>query len=224
MSDYPFNIPAGLDIGQFLTFSPTAAIVSNYSPYYIYFPDGLNFCPPWTVGAVIPLAHATYARATWKDTPFGLQAIGPTPVGVVYTALITFTDGAIAASGGTGITNPFLSVKSRVDVQLHAVAGSYPQVVLLPTGSIIDGGSLSAVCETVAGLGMISVYLWDGIGGQPFSYLNQVICGVNPINAPMNSDPIFPALSPTVDWTLTFLIQDIVGTNTYSVAQDLYYR
>ena len=177
MSDYPFNIPAGLDIGQFLVFAPHAAIVSNYSPYYIYFPDGLNFCPPWTVGAVIPLAHATYARATWKNSPFGNQVILALPSGVVYTALITFTDSNVAASGGTSIANPFLTPKSAVGGVYNTLATSY-QAVTLPTGSVVDsGGELSVHCHTASGVGFASLYITDSI--NPFAFLASLLV-VNP--------------------------------------------
>src|ERR1035437_8138296 len=91
-SSFPFNIPAGLEVNQSLSFAPLAAICNNYTPYYIYFPDGLSFCPPWTSGAIIPLAHATQARAGWKQTPFGDQVVGTPPVGVIYTATISFSD------------------------------------------------------------------------------------------------------------------------------------
>ena len=102
-----FNIPAGVDVLQNVGYNPTAVIVSNYSPYYIYFPDGLNFCPPWTSGAIIPLSHATQARAVWNVTPFGAQTIVPTPAGVQFTAALQFTNDQLGVASGTLITNPF---------------------------------------------------------------------------------------------------------------------
>lgn len=107
MGSYPFNIPAGLDVNTNIGFAPTAVIVSNYSPYYIYFPDGLNFCPPWTGGAIIPLSHATQARANWTKTPFGSQLVGVTPPGVTFTAALQFTDDNVGMASGTVIANPF---------------------------------------------------------------------------------------------------------------------
>ena len=105
MSSFQYNIPAGQDIGQVLQFSPIAVVVSNFSPYYIYFPDAQNFCPPWTNGAVIPLAHATQARAIWSNSPFGPQSATSTPYG--YNASLVFTDDEVAVGGGTTIPDPF---------------------------------------------------------------------------------------------------------------------
>src|ERR1035437_2969717 len=102
---FSFNVVAGTDISTNVGFNPLGVIVSNYSPYYIYFPDGLTFCPPWTSSAVFPLAHATQARATWGQTPFGPQVVATG--GVQYTASITFSDSPdLALAGGTLISPP----------------------------------------------------------------------------------------------------------------------
>ena len=106
ISSFPFNVVAGTDINSPLIFAPTAVIVNNYSPFYIYFPDGLTFCSPWTTGVVIPLAHATQARAIWTQSPFGTQVIVAVP-GITYQANLTFTnDPNQSLSGGTPVAPP----------------------------------------------------------------------------------------------------------------------
>ncbi len=107
MSSFPFNVVAGSEINQNIGFAPTAVIVNNYSPYYIYFADGLSFCPPWTSGAIISLAHATQARASWLSTPFGEQTISPPLPEASYTASFSFTDEEVGLSGGTAVINPY---------------------------------------------------------------------------------------------------------------------
>src|ERR1035437_7031630 len=104
-SSFSLSIPAGLEVNQALSFTPLAAIVSNFTPFYIYFPDGLNFVPPWFSGAVVPLSHATQGRASWLSSPFGPQTIA-TPN--IFTAFLSFTDNPnLGQSGGTTVTNPF---------------------------------------------------------------------------------------------------------------------
>ena len=106
MSDFSFQVPAGLDIGSDIGFAPTACIISNYTGYYIYLPDGLNYCPPWTSGAVVPLSHATRARATWGNSPFGPQTITAIP-GIIQQASLTFSDNPnLQLGGGTAIPQP----------------------------------------------------------------------------------------------------------------------
>ena len=105
-SSFSLSIPAGLEVNQFLSFAPLAAIVSNFTPFYIYFPDGLNFVPPWTSGAIITLSHATQARASWLSSPFGAQSLY-TVAGVTYTATITYTDDPnLTIAGGTVVSPP----------------------------------------------------------------------------------------------------------------------
>src|ERR1035437_3563130 len=102
-SSFSLSIPAGLEVNQFLSFAPLAAIVSNFTPFYMYFPDGLSFVPPWTNGAVVGLSHATQARASWLSSPFGPQTLYTT----AGTATITFTDDPnMIAAGGPQITPP----------------------------------------------------------------------------------------------------------------------
>lgn len=112
-SGYTYSIVAGQEINAPLQFAPVAVIVNNYTPYYIYLPDGLTFCPPFTAGVVIPLAHATQARATWSQSPFGTQNVVTIP-GVTYTANLTYTeDPNQSLSGGTPVTPP-LDTRSTV--------------------------------------------------------------------------------------------------------------
>ena len=106
-ASFSLSIPVGLDVNQALNFNPTAVIVSNYSPYYLYFADAANFCPPWTSGAVIPLSHATRGRVSWGFTPFGAQIITTPPVGVTYIANLVFSDDPnLTLSGGTLVIIP----------------------------------------------------------------------------------------------------------------------
>src|ERR1035437_525779 len=141
---FSFNVVAGTDISTNVGFNPLGVIVSNYSPYYIYFPDGLTFFPPWTSSAVFPLAHATQARATWGQTPFGPQVVATG--GVQYTASITFSDSPdLALAGGTLITAP---VKYG---QTFAASGSFivpigtKTLTILAVGGGGNGGNATGV-------------------------------------------------------------------------------
>ena len=105
MGSLSYQVPAGLDVQDFLTFVPKAVVISNYTPFYIYLPDSLSYCPPWTSGAIFPLAHATRARAIWTQSPFGEQTIF-VPAGTTYSASLSFTDDDLPLAGGTTIPNP----------------------------------------------------------------------------------------------------------------------
>lgn len=128
MGAFSLQVPAGLDIGTDVGFFPTACIVSNYTGYYIYLPDGLNYCPPWTSGAIIPLAHATRARATWSQSPFGPQTIVAIP-NTIQQASLTFTDNEnLQLGGGTSIPQPVtIVVPTLSGVVFPASPGLYDQ-------------------------------------------------------------------------------------------------
>lgn len=220
-SSFPFNIPAGLEINSPLTFSPTAAIVNNYTPFYIYFPDGLNFCPPWTSGAIILLGHATQARASWLQSPFGIQTIN-IPIGITYSANITFSaDPNLSISGGATIQNPFNPAQLATQ-SFDLVAGTYGFLpATIPNGSIIKGLTLAAVVSggtigsiyievtdgtTTARLAGLQTTVYGGVIVQDFPDL--VLNNLN-INAP--------------SWTPHILCSDALGICTYHVAASLIY-
>ena len=143
MSSYNFKVPAGQDTNQNVGFNPIAVVVSNYSPYYIWFPDGLSFCPPWTAGVILPLAHSTQAIALWSQSPFGTQVVQPPDPTVVYSATYTFTDQQIGMSGGTSINNPFAASQPGVlgrnilsfQFAPSALTGSTYEVFATPDGA-----------------------------------------------------------------------------------------
>jgi hypothetical protein len=152
---FSFNVVAGTDISTNVGFNPLGVIVSNYSPYYIYFPDGLTFCPPWTSSAVFPLAHATQARATWGQDPFGPQVIAVG--GAKYTASITFSESPDLALAGGTLINPPTPIGSTVLNYASAATATTTVTVPFPAAtasnllvaafSYISGG----VAGTVAG-------------------------------------------------------------------------
>ncbi len=147
-SSFTLNIPAGLEVNQFLSFAPLAAIVSNFTPYYIYFPDGLSFVPPWTNGAIISLSHATQARASWLSSPFGAQTL-TTVVGITYTATISFTDDPnLSPSGGTQITPPATIPGSYLR---GATASSATTTVTVTFAPAIAGNLLVAGFSYISG-------------------------------------------------------------------------
>ena len=164
---FSFNVVAGTDISTNVGFNPLGVIVSNYSPYYIYFPDGLTFCPPWTSSAVFPLAHATQARATWSQSPFGVQVVGAPPTGAVYTANITFSDSPdLVLSGGTTRNNPFNPAKIISGYGGNTAAGVHV-LGTIPTGSVIRALTVSVGGTNVAGTaGILTLRLSDTIGGN----------------------------------------------------------
>jgi hypothetical protein len=210
MSSYPITIPAGLEVNQNIGFNPLAVIVSNYTPYYIYFPDGISFCPPWTSGAIIPISHAQQARASWKQTPFGDQVVGTAPVGVTYTATLTFSDDdTLGISGGTQIANPFNPAKTLTGF-LSAGAGVYT-VGTIPSGSTIRSIAISAGTPSAPGIiGVLTCRLSDLV-----STINLVgVILAAPASAVLvhpYSDPISPVqLSLSVNtWTVFMYVQDV---------------
>ncbi len=111
---FSYNIGVGTDINTNVGFNPMAAICSNYSPYYIYLPDGYTYIAPWTVDVVIPLQHATQAKATWKQSPFGAQVLVAAPAGIVYSATLIFTDDPNAVLGGGTVIIAPLDTRSAV--------------------------------------------------------------------------------------------------------------
>jgi hypothetical protein len=135
MSAFNFKVQAGQDINTNVGFNPLSVVVSNYSPYYIWFPDGLSFCPPWTGGVIIPLQHATQARALWSLTPFGTQLIAPPDPAVVYSATFVFTDQNEGLSAGTSIINPFSTSGAGV---LDRVVNSFQFAPSALTGSTYE--------------------------------------------------------------------------------------
>ncbi len=100
-----FTLPPGEDLNQVnLGFSPNFAIVSNYSPYWVFLPDGSAFVPPWTLNAVISLYHANAATLLWQG-PFVEQNLQNT---LNYRVFISFTDNPnLAITGGSPINSPY---------------------------------------------------------------------------------------------------------------------
>ena len=164
MGSLSYQVPAGLDIGDYVTFVPKSVVVSNYSPFYIYLPDALSYCSPWTSGAIFPLAHATRARAIWTQSPFGPQTVN-IPVGVTYAASITFTDADLPLSGGTALANPFNPAKILSGYGGNTAAGVHV-VGTIPTASVIRILTITVAGTNVAGTaGIVTLRLSDNIGG-----------------------------------------------------------
>lgn len=223
-STFPFSVPAGLDINQNIGFAPTACVVANYSPYYIYLPDGLSFVPPWTSGAIVPLAHATQARATWSNSPFGAQTIAATASGITYSAQFTYTDDPnLSYSGGSIVGNPYATTYSKTGEWTGVAAGLYadPIAVLFP--KVL---ALSAINTVSGSEGRLRVAIAnnDGSGTQGIHTLFFSDSG-NSIVIPFpdnfqwtNPDPAFVG-----GWKLYFTLSNLSGVGNYSFAYALEY-
>lgn len=213
MSKYDFTIPAGLEVNQNVGFAPLAAYVSNYSPFYIFFPDGQNFVPPWTNGATVSLSHATQARASWLYTPFGPQVV-VIPPDVVYTASIIFVDVDAASSGGTTIANPY----SQLTIFGENINGHPAGALVLNTfavGTLNSIESTSISGKVLSGtLGFLLLLLTDGTNDYVLdsTYLDDL--GVT-ISKQSYSNFVPVRLDPTVPWTLQIVMADAVGVCSY---------
>lgn len=228
ISSFPFNVPPGQNISQVLQFAPTAVIVSNFSPYYIYFPDGLTFCPPWTSGAVLPLSHAVGARANWDSSPFGSQTIATPPAGVTYSAQMQFTnDPNLLPAGGSIIQNPYNPANIYASTVLGVPAGTYfsnlPQTDITLKGIQISAGATAAA----AILGEVRVAITDS--RSPGIYVASLyITNTVPSETYLsfNDELTFPLLDPNDSpWRVETDLQTRVGAGaTYYAISTLYYR
>lgn len=108
MSEYTVNVAPGTEVNVNVGFSPLCVVVSNYTPFYIYFPDAADFCPPWVTGAILSLSHANAARASWQVSPFytDAQVLTPAPTGLKFAAALSYYDEAFPIQGGTVIPSP----------------------------------------------------------------------------------------------------------------------
>ena len=232
-SSFPFNVLPGIEINQNIGFNPTGCVVANYSPYYIYLPDGLSFVPPWTSGAIVPLAHATQARATWLSTPFGAQSVTDPPAGATYSAQFTFTDDPnLSYAGGTAISNPFSSLKCARASWTSVAAGFYTGggSGTIPLGSTIRALMFQAIVNAAVGgnvSGLIRCALTDTTS-QLFDIGN--IIAVPDVPSTLSYE--YPESASFQDWNdpsvsatgnLKIQITDIVGVNTYHVVATCIY-
>ena len=215
-SSHSLNIPAGLNVNTNVGFSPTGVIVNNFSPYYIYFPDGLTYCPPWSSGVIMPLGHATQARANWDSSPFGPQIIS-VPAGVVYTAQLTFTnDPKIALSGGSPIINPY-NVAQILIQSFDQPTGVYNyNPATIPSGSVIKNITMSAIV-TVGSLGAITVSVSDGVSSVVPLGVMVSSSGVTTISRDF-PDLVLTDLNPlAASWTPYINCYDVIGVSVFSV-------
>lgn len=221
MAHYEFLVPAGLDINQNIQFPPKSVVVYNYSPFYIYLPDGLAFVSPWTGGAIIPLSHATQARATWKTTPFGPQIL-VIPADVSYSASFSFYDIDQAAGAGTTILNPYNRLQFA-DFEFDNVVANQYSIATFTAGQLqtIDHILVSAKLAA-AGLGTIAILLSDGT--TVIDLMPMLVDGVDIVAEIRYLTAFVPILDPSVGWTITALLTDIVGPCNYYIKGSVAYR
>jgi hypothetical protein len=127
-----WTVPPGENVNQSLQFYPLYAIVSNYSPYWLFLPYGGNYVPPSTVGAIVSLFHAIAANLEWTS-PYGPENILPNPAGIEYKATVIFTnDWRLSPAGGSIIQDPnavttqFAAATSTVQV---SVGGTHTYMI-----------------------------------------------------------------------------------------------
>ena len=224
MGSLSYQVPAGLDIQDYLTFIPKAVVVSNYTPFYIYFPDSLSYCPPWTSGAIFPLAHATRARAIWTQSPFGPQVI-TVPAGVTYTASISFSDDELVLSGGTTLSNPFNAAQTLSGYGYLSPAGSYT-IGTLPSGSTIRSATLSATNTSASNIiTMVILYITDGI--SIVHLVGFVTNGSIPVQlSQLYVDPLTIALlsSSVATWSIYVYIASLQGVGSAAFWSSVVYN
>ena len=103
-----FDISAGDNLAQAAPFTPLAVMVDNYSPYYLLLPDAGSYVPPWTIGAILPLIHASICQATWANPES--TAIATIPyVAAAGFAHLRFLDTALPSSAGTSLSQSGLT-------------------------------------------------------------------------------------------------------------------
>jgi hypothetical protein len=216
-SYFPFQVPAGQDIEQNIGFNPTAVVVSNYSPFYIYFPDGLNFCPPMTSGAVIPLAHATQARATWTQSPFGSQTVYAAPANLQYTASLSFTDDpTLAPNGGTSINLPAtpIAISGRLLLPAETLVLQNPLNKFFYTTLVVSGVLIGGT------VGELVFDIQDTNGNEldlaQITFGPNITITVSLVNLQWN------VLSMNSTWALYLTAFDGLGTSSFYLSYMLY--
>lgn len=91
-------------ISKALGFNPRGVTVDNVTPYWLFFPQSEQYCPPFTVGwtTVFTSNTAGYAYMEVK-TPFGESIQLDVPGGLTQYVNLVWTDGEIVGSNGASV-------------------------------------------------------------------------------------------------------------------------
>lgn len=111
------NVPISRSLG----FDPKGVMVDNVTPYWLFFPQAEQYCPPFTVGWSAPFTNhmAGYGYMEIK-TPFGQTVQTNIPSNVAQFVNLVWTDDAVSfspgqSSGTTGSSiDPTTEVSSNV--------------------------------------------------------------------------------------------------------------
>lgn len=126
-------------ISQSLGFNPRGVIVTNVTPYWLYFPQADQYCPPFVAGWSAPFIQnmAGYGYMQIK-TPFGQTVQTNIPAGVAQFVDLVWTDDEVAFSPGQSAgssgssVDPTLQQTGQVSAILSHYAVSYTVVTTAP--------------------------------------------------------------------------------------------
>lgn len=85
-----------------LGFNPKGVVVQNYTPYWLYFPQADQYCPPWTDGWTTPLIQNSNGYGYMLiQTPQGRTVQTNVTTGVAQFVNLQWTDNDVDYSEGT---------------------------------------------------------------------------------------------------------------------------
>ena len=136
-----FDIPVGTNLSQTASFVPLSVMVDNYSPYYLLIPDAGSYVPPWTIGAIFPLIHASVCKAEWAN-PQSTAIATVTYEASAGFAHLRFLDTALPPSSGTPLAQSALTGGLSVQANVGQSITVTPSILsFLAIGIRIDNPS-----------------------------------------------------------------------------------
>jgi len=152
-----------------LGFNPSGVIVTNVTPYWLYFPQAEQYCPPFTSGWSAPLIRdrAGYGYMEIK-TPFGQTVQTNVQTGTAQFVELTWTDsptgfspGESSGASGSSIDPGSVTTGSVTGLRVALYTGYLPYA----------GGAFGTLVPGIAGKQIRLMYARLTGGGGSFGLL-----------------------------------------------------
>lgn len=102
MAVFNQRVNPNTSVSKSLGFNPRGVVVQNYTPYWLYFPQADQFCPPWTDGWTAPLILNSNGYGYMQiQTPIGRTVQTNVTPNIAQFVNLQWTDSDVSYSEGT---------------------------------------------------------------------------------------------------------------------------